>query len=106
MPYLVRFLIGHAVIGFGVALATVAMIIVFDVAGLGTLAFESESGLLAVSLLTFFMGLTFGSAQMGFAVMRQGSGGKTGGPHRCGDRHSVVSNSAMSLSAVSTPTRP
>ena len=79
MPYLVRFLLGHAAIGIAVAVVTVAGIVVFDIAGLGTLAAGSEDGLLALFLLTFFLGLTFGSAQMGFAVMRHKPSAGEGG---------------------------
>ena len=83
MPYLVRFLLRHAAIGIAVAVVTVTAIVTLDIAGLGTLAAGSEDGLLALFLLTFFLGLTFGSAQMGFAIMRRSeSGGRGGGSAR------------------------
>jgi len=70
MPKLVWFLIRHAAIGFGLAAAFVAFLLANDVASLATLvARDPQSGALAVFLLTFFTGLTFGSAQMGFAIM-------------------------------------
>ena len=82
MPYLVRFLLGHAAIGVAVAVVTVTAIVTLDIAGLGTLAAGSEDGMLALFLLTFFLGLTFGSAQMGFAVMRRRPSGGGGGSAR------------------------
>lgn len=69
MPFLVRFLLRHAVIGVLVAAAFVALLVAFDVARLGTLFATSGDGLLALGVLTFALGLTFGSVQMGFAVM-------------------------------------
>ncbi len=69
LPRLVRFLILHALIGFALAGAFVAALIVFDVGGLGALLTGSPSGALAIVLLTFGTGVTFSSVQMGFAVM-------------------------------------
>jgi hypothetical protein len=53
----------------------------FDIAGLRTLAAKSDSTLVAFPVLTFFLGLTFASVQMGAAIMllphedRSGGGG-------------------------------
>lgn len=69
MPFLVRFLARHAAIGIGVATVFVGLLVAFDVARLGTLLFTSEDGLLAIIVLTLALGVTFGSVQMGFAVM-------------------------------------
>ncbi len=69
MPALVKFLVGHAVIGVSLAAVFVGALVAFDVANLGTLVRTSSDGLLAVVLLTFGLGITFGSVQMGFAVM-------------------------------------
>lgn len=80
MPFLVRFLVTHAVIGISVAAALVGGMVAFDIAGLGKLLTTSEDGLLALVLLTFGLGVTFGSVQMGFAVMLMGSEGD--GPTR------------------------
>ncbi|WP_210255156.1 hypothetical protein [Ancylobacter pratisalsi] len=81
MPHLVRFLIRHAAIGIAVAGLFVGALLAFDVAHLGTLVRESPSGLIAVSALTVALGITFGSVQMGFAVMLLGeeAGGTEGG---------------------------
>ncbi|MCS0494066.1 hypothetical protein NVS89_03080 [Ancylobacter sp. MQZ15Z-1] len=72
MPQLVRFLIRHAVIGIGVAALFVGTLLLLDVARLGTLVWESPSGFVAVAALTAALGVTFGSVQMGFAVMLLG----------------------------------
>ncbi|WP_454915088.1 hypothetical protein [Xanthobacter sediminis] len=74
MPFLVRFLVTHAVIGVSVAVMLVGAMVAFDVAGLGTLMTSSEDGPLALALLTFGLGITFGSVQMGFAVMLMSDG--------------------------------
>lgn len=69
MPLLVRFMLRHALVGFAMAIAFVALILVLDLGGLATLVSTSDLGILAVALLTFFTGLTFASLQMGIAVM-------------------------------------
>ncbi|MFG1278083.1 hypothetical protein [Xanthobacter autotrophicus] len=69
MPFLVRFLLRHAAIGVGVAAVFVALLAAFDVAHLGTLFAMSSDGPLALIVLTLALGVTFGSVQMGFAVM-------------------------------------
>jgi membrane glycosyltransferase len=82
MPFLVRFLIHHALVGLAIAIAAVGLIMWSDISGLGTLIRNAEQSLLAIVLLTVMMGLTFSSLQMGFAVMllpgdkESGSGGK------------------------------
>lgn len=43
LPLLVRFLIRHAAIGFGVALLFVGLLLAFDVGGIATLIFASSS---------------------------------------------------------------
>ncbi|MGQ4274221.1 hypothetical protein [Terrihabitans sp. B22-R8] len=77
MTVLNRFLLLHALGGFSVAVVFVGAMLWFDVAGLGTLIGHSSSGLLAAAILTFATGLTFGSVQMGFAVMTLGTGSDT-----------------------------
>ncbi|MDP2801565.1 MAG: hypothetical protein Q8O26_06745 [Phreatobacter sp.] len=69
MPKLLQFLLVNAVIGFGVAGVFVAALIALDVGGFATLTARSDVAPMAVSVLTFFLGLTFASAQMGIAVM-------------------------------------
>lgn len=82
MPMLVRFVVMHALVGFGLAFAVVGALLWFDVSGLGTLMSGNADGPLAAAVLTFFMGLTLGSVQVAFAVWFQagddhdGSGGR------------------------------
>ncbi len=69
MPDLIKLLLRNAAIGFGAAAIFVALLLLTDTGGVGTLVANSDMGAVAVFMLTFFTGLTFGSAQMGFAVM-------------------------------------
>jgi len=69
MPILVRFMLKHALFGYGVAFVFVATVLVLDLGGLATLMLGSDLGLLAMALLFFFTGLTFASLQMGIAIM-------------------------------------
>lgn len=72
MPKLVKFLLINAAIGFVLALGFVALLMVLDVNGLRTLIWGSDSRYLALFILTFFTGLTFGSVQISVAVMLLG----------------------------------
>ena len=47
----------------------VGLLLAFDIGGIATLIFASSSAALALAILTFSVGLTFSSVQMGFAVM-------------------------------------
>lgn len=69
LPLLVRFLIRHALIGFGLALVFVALLLALDIGGIATLIFASSSAALALIILVFSMAVTFSSVQMGFAIM-------------------------------------
>jgi hypothetical protein len=69
MPTLVRFLVRNAVIGFVIALVAMSTILAFDFGGLRSLAMGSDMGIVAIGALTWALGLTFASAQMGFAIM-------------------------------------
>lgn len=68
-PRLITFLLRHALIGFAIGIAFVLCLLHLDVGELGTLIGAEPSGLVAASALAFVMGITFGSVQMGFAVM-------------------------------------
>lgn len=68
----VRFLLHHVVGGFVGAVAFLALILVFDLAGLRALIFESPHGWVAGALLLFGLIVTFGSVAMGAAVMLLG----------------------------------
>ena len=69
MPHLVKFLLRHALIGFAIGLAAVILIVFADVGHIRTLIDNSSQGWLALALLSFSLGLTFASVQMGFAIM-------------------------------------
>ncbi|MFK8250082.1 hypothetical protein [Ancylobacter terrae] len=82
MPHLVRFLLRHALIGIAIAVLCVGGLISFDIARLGTLVTQSSAGPLAVVALTIALGITFGSVQMGMAVMLLGAEEPDAGPGR------------------------
>lgn len=69
MPHLVHFLLRHALIGFALAIVFVGLLLALDVARLGSLILASPTGVIAAFVLTFSIGVTFASVQMGFAVM-------------------------------------
>ena len=98
MPILVRFLIRHALIGIAVAFVFVGALLAFDVARLGTLVWASPSGGLAVAALTFALGLTFGSVQMGVAVMLLGEDADR--PTRGGGRRMALAPLVQRLAPV------
>ncbi|MGI6247347.1 MAG: hypothetical protein ACOYJQ_16510 [Pseudochelatococcus sp.] len=72
MTPLTWFLVRHALIGFGVALLFAGMLFGLDAAGLRSLVTGSPVGMIAAGALTFLLCLTFGSIQMGVAVMQLG----------------------------------
>lgn len=69
MPHLVKFLLRHAALGFIIAIVTVALMMIGDFAKLRTLIIASDVGPLSLFLLTFFLGLTLASVQMGIAII-------------------------------------
>lgn len=73
MTVLTRFLALHALIGFGVAGLFAGLLFGLDVAGLRSLVAQSQVGWIAAGALTFLLCLTFGSVQMGIAVMQLGA---------------------------------
>lgn len=75
MTPLTRFLLQHASIGFGVAVPFVGLLLLLDVGHLRRLVTEPEFHPGAVLMLVFFVGLTFGSLQMGYAVWQAGKDG-------------------------------
>lgn len=66
---LVRFLLVNAAIGIAAAVAMVAIALAADFMNLWTLVSSNDAGLLAITVMTVFFSITFGSAQMGFALM-------------------------------------
>lgn len=107
MPHLVHFLLRHAAIGFGVAFVFVAILLALDAHGLRTLMMRGADGWLAAAVLTFAMGLTFGSVQMGVAVMllsTRDEGGR--GRRRPTRRSPAAAPFGGSLAPVPVPARP
>ena len=70
MPKLVRLYIVNVAIGFAVAGAFVAALLLWDVAGLRHLIFGSPVGWLALVMMVLFNGLVFGGVQFAIAVMQ------------------------------------
>jgi hypothetical protein len=70
IPVAVRFMILHGLVGFGLAGLFVAAVLWSDPGGVGRLIL-TQGGIPVIALLWFFTGLTFGSVQIGAAVMLQ-----------------------------------
>jgi hypothetical protein len=70
MPPAVRFMVLHGLVGFGLAALFVGAVLWSDPGGVGALILR-EGGVPVIALLWFFTGLTFGSVQIGAAVMLQ-----------------------------------
>jgi uncharacterized RDD family membrane protein YckC len=68
IPVAVRFMVLHGLVGFGLAAIFVAAVLWADPGGVGSLILR-HGGLPVILLLWFFTGLTFGSVQIGTAVM-------------------------------------
>lgn len=86
IPVAVRFMVLHGLVGFGLAAIFMGALLWADPGGVGRLILR-EGGLPVIALLWFFTGLTFGSVQIGAAVMLQD--GRDDGP-RGGRREPVV----------------
>ncbi len=65
---LVRFLVRHALVGIAVGWNLLGLLLVLDVAGLGTLISGSEHRLVALALLLAGFAVTFGGVAMATAV--------------------------------------
>jgi hypothetical protein len=70
MPVAVRFMLLHGLVGFGLSAIFVAAVLWADPGGVGALILK-HGGIPVIALLWFFTGLTFGSVQIGAAVMLQ-----------------------------------
>ena len=69
MTRLTSFVLRHALIGGAAAVLFVALFLAADVGGLGSLVARSADGPLAAVVMTVFFAITFGSVQVGFALM-------------------------------------
>jgi len=76
---LIRFLLRHCLAGVLAGWTMVALLLLLDVAGLGTLVFASEGWLVALVMLMVFFAITFGSVAMGGAVMSLGRADRPSG---------------------------
>jgi hypothetical protein len=86
LPVAVRFMLLHGVVGFGIAAIFVGAVLWADPGGVGALILR-HGGLPVIALLWFFSGLTFGSVQIGAAVMLLD--GREDGPRGGGRRMRV-----------------
>lgn len=85
-----RLYLRHCAVGFGLSAVFVALLLYYDIAGLGHLIAGSDVGPMALFLLWFFNGTVFGSVQFAIVVMSQAEpddrhdndhkGGGTGAP--------------------------
>jgi hypothetical protein len=69
MPFLIRFMIRHALVGFSIGVVGAAIAVGMDFAHLRSLAHATSLGWIGLAAFCFLMGLTFGGLQVGFAVM-------------------------------------
>lgn len=69
MPFLIRFMIRHALAGFLLGVFGAAVAVSMDFAHLLSLAQATSLGWVGLAAFCFLMGLTFGGLQVGFAVM-------------------------------------
>ncbi len=72
IPALIRFLARHAILGVIVGCCLAGALLVFNVAGLGTLFAHAENPVIAIALLFSGFAVTFGSAMMGGAILMYG----------------------------------
>ena len=79
MPNHIRFLLKHAAIGAVAGVAFVGLLLAFDVVGLRHLVLNTSEGFIALTVMTMLFVITFGSVQMGRAIMSLGRDYRTGG---------------------------
>jgi hypothetical protein len=72
LPVAVRFLIGHALVGFGLGSLLTAALLWADPGGAGTILRRAPGHPGPLLLLWFFLSLTLGGVQSGVAVMLLG----------------------------------
>ncbi len=69
MPYLIKFLLWNALVGFSAGLIAVFLFVFLDVGRVGTLMASSAERWAALGSRSLLSGLSFGSVQMGIAIM-------------------------------------
>lgn len=102
LPRLVRLYILQCLIGFGLSGIFTALLLWFNVAGLGTLVIATQGGFMALFLLFFFNGLVFAGVQFAISIMRMAGDDGTGGGRREGALASVP---GRVLAALAQPAR-
>lgn len=100
VPVAVRFMVLHGLVGFGLSTLFVGAVLWADPGGVGSLILR-HGGPAVIAMLWFFSGLTFGSVQIGAAVMLQD--GREDG--RGGGRRFRLPRAMMPAPAVA-PARP
>ncbi|WP_424970972.1 hypothetical protein [Dinoroseobacter sp. S76] len=70
MPELIRLYIRQCFIGFGIAIAFVGMLYLFDIGGLWTLVSNSDEAILVTAMLVFSNAVVFCGVQFAIAIMR------------------------------------
>ncbi|WP_270938279.1 hypothetical protein [Falsiroseomonas oryzae] len=69
LPVAVRFLVSHGMVGFGLSALFVAGLLLTDYTDAAKLLLNSAGHWWPALVLWFFVGLTFGSVQIGVATM-------------------------------------
>jgi hypothetical protein len=72
MPVVLRFLVVHAAIGFGLSTLFLAGLLWADPGGLAGLLLRAAEHPWPLLLLWFFAGLSFGAVQIGIAIIQHG----------------------------------
>ena len=70
MPKLIKLYIVHVAIGFGIAAAFLALLLLLDIGGLRHLILDTPMGWLAGLMIFMFSGNVFAGVQFAIAVMR------------------------------------
>ena len=100
IPVAVRFMVLHGMFGFGLSALFVGAVLWADPGGAGSLILR-VGGWPVIVLLWFFTGLTFGSVQIGTAVMLQ-----DGRDHGGGGRRRLLPALPMAVRAPARVRRP
>lgn len=100
---LLRYLLVHALIGAGLALAFVAALLWLDIGGIGRMIFTSPNGPIALALLIGGMTVTMAGVVMAGAIMMLGEG--DGGADR-GKRAPAPAQTALSPARAVAGGRP
>lgn len=69
MPKLIRLYITQVLIGFAISAVFVALLLGFNIAGLGDLVVRSDMSLIAVLMLWFMNGIVFAGVQFAWKIM-------------------------------------